>query len=273
MWDGYQLLLVMWMCSIDMIWVVLFYVVNLLGLFLVECWGGVIFDVVYCFLQECLWQWLCDICVWMLNLMMQMLLCVSNGVGYMNYFDNVVQEFVWQVVEIGVDVFCVFDSLNWVENMCVVMDVVVVLGKICEGMICYIGDIFDLQCVKYDLQYYIQMGYVLKDVGVYVLGLKDMVGFLKFVLVSLLVCVLKDEIGLLVYFYIYDIGGIGGVMIFVVVNVGVDVVDCVMDVLLGNISQLMLGLIVEVLCYIDRDIGFDIVVICEILNYWEVVCE
>lgn len=115
--------------------------------------------------------------------MMQMFLWVLNGVGYINYFDNVVQVFVKQVVDIGVDVFCVFDSLNWVENMCVVMDVVVDSGKICEGMICYIGDLFDLVWFKYDLKYYVGMVKEFEVVGVYVLGFKDMVGLLKLVVV------------------------------------------------------------------------------------------
>lgn len=203
--------------------------------------------------------------------MIQMLLCVFNGVGYINYLDNVVQSFVVEVVK-GIDVFCVFDSFNWVENMCVVMDVVVESGKICEGMVCYIGDIFDLNCVKYDIKYYVGMVKEFEVVGVYVLGFKDMVGLLKLVFVCLLICVLKEEIGLLIYFYIYDILGIVGVIILVVVDVGVDVVDVVMDVFFGGMLQFCMGLIVEVLCNMDCDMGFDIKVVCEISDYWEVVC-
>ena len=106
-------------------------------LFSMECWGGATFDVAYRFLQECPWQRLRDLRAAMPNVMSQMLLRASNGVGYTNYPDNVVQEFVRQAAQSGVDVFRVFDSLNWVENMRVAMDAVIESGKVCEGSICY----------------------------------------------------------------------------------------------------------------------------------------
>ena len=113
------------------------------SLFSVECWGGATFDVAYRFLQECPWQRLRDLRAAMPNLMTQMLLRASNGVGYTNYPDNVVQAFVEQAAETGVDVFRVFDSLNWVENMRVAMDAVIEADKVCEGAICYTGDMLD----------------------------------------------------------------------------------------------------------------------------------
>ncbi len=111
--------------------------------------------------------------------MTQMLLRASNGVGYTNYPDNVVQAFVKQAAVVGVDVFRVFDSLNWVENMRVAMDAVVEANKVCEGTICYTGDILDPDRAKYDLHYYTRMGRDLKAAGAHVLGLKDMAGLLK----------------------------------------------------------------------------------------------
>lgn len=271
--DGHQSLLATRMRSIDMIRVAPSYAANLPGLFSVECWGGATFDVAYRFLQECPWQRLRDIRARMPNLMTQMLLRASNGVGYTNYPDNVVQEFVRQAAETGVDVFRVFDSLNWVENMRVAMDAVVASGKICEGTICYTGDILDPQRAKYDLQYYIQMGHALKDAGAHVLGLKDMAGLLKPASASLLVRALKDEIGLPVHFHTHDTGGIGGATILAAANAGVDAVDCAMDALSGNTSQPTLGSIVEALRHTDRDTGLDIAAIREISNYWEAVRE
>jgi len=141
--DGHQSLLATRMRSIDMIKAAPAYAEKLPELFSVECWGGATFDVAYRFLQECPWQRLRDIRAAMPNIMTQMLLRGANGVGYTNYPDNVVQAFVQQAAESGVDVFRVFDSLNWVENMRVAMDAVQETGKICEGTICYTGNVLD----------------------------------------------------------------------------------------------------------------------------------
>ncbi len=141
--DGHQSLLATRMRSIDMIGAAPAYAQKMPNLFSVECWGGATFDVAYRFLQECPWQRLRDIRAAMPNIMTQMLLRASNGVGYTNYPDNVVQSFVAQAAASGVDVFRVFDSLNWVENMRVAMDAVVAAGKLCEGTICYTGDLLD----------------------------------------------------------------------------------------------------------------------------------
>ncbi|MGA0614733.1 pyruvate carboxylase [Paracoccus sp. KR1-242] len=269
--DGHQSLLATRMRSIDMIRVAPSYAANLPGLFSVECWGGATFDVAYRFLQECPWQRLRDIRTAMPNLMTQMLLRASNGVGYTNYPDNVVQEFVRQAAETGVDVFRVFDSLNWTPNMRVAMDAVVASGKICEGTICYTGDILDPDRAKYDLKYYVAMGRDLRDAGAHVLGLKDMAGLLKPAAASLLVKALKEEVGLPIHFHTHDTGGIGGATILAAAAAGVDAVDCAMDALSGNTSQPTLGSIVEALRHTDRDTGLDIGAIREISNYWESV--
>ena len=142
------------------------------------------------------------------NLMTQMLLRASNGVGYTNYPDNVVQAFVAQAAKSGVDVFRVFDSLNWVENMRVAMDAVIDSGKICEAAICYTGDLLDPTRSKYDLKYYVAMGKELRDAGAHVLGLKDMAGLLKPAAACALVKALKEEVGLPVHFHTHDTSGV-----------------------------------------------------------------
>ncbi|MGR3490768.1 MAG: pyruvate carboxylase, partial [Shimia sp.] len=152
--DGHQSLLATRMRSIDMIRVAPTYAANLPQLFSIECWGGATFDVAYRFLQECPWQRLRDIRQRVPNIMTQMLLRGANGVGYTNYPDNVVQFFVKQAAETGIDVFRVFDSLNWVENMRVAMDAVQANNKVCEGTICYTGDLGNPDRAKYDLKYY-----------------------------------------------------------------------------------------------------------------------
>jgi pyruvate carboxylase len=271
--DGHQSLLATRMRSIDMIRVAPSYAANLPQLFSVECWGGATFDVAYRFLQECPWQRLRDIRAQMPNLMTQMLLRASNGVGYTNYPDNVVQFFVKQAAETGVDVFRVFDSLNWVENMRVAMDAVIESGKICEGTVCYTGNMLDPDRSKYDLQYYVKTAQELKAAGAHVLGLKDMAGLLKPPAARILIKALKEEVGLPIHFHTHDTSGMGGATILAAADAGVDAVDCAMDALSGNTSQPTLGSVVEALAQTDRDTGLDIGAVRAISNYWERVRE
>ncbi|MDO6523969.1 pyruvate carboxylase [Shimia thalassica] len=267
--DGHQSLLATRMRSIDMIKAAPAYASNIPELFSVECWGGATFDVAYRFLQECPWQRLRDLRERMPNLLTQMLLRASNGVGYTNYPDNVVQEFVRQAAETGVDVFRVFDSLNWVENMRVAMDAVVESGKICEGTVCYTGDILNPDRAKYDLKYYVGMAKELEAAGAHVLGLKDMAGLLKPASAKALVTALKEEVGLPIHFHTHDTSGIAGATILAAADAGVDAVDAAMDAFSGGTSQACLGSIVEALRHTDRDTGLDITAVREISDYWE----
>ncbi|MGB7318089.1 MAG: pyruvate carboxylase [Planktotalea sp.] len=269
--DGHQSLLATRMRSIDMIKAAPAYASNLAPLFSVECWGGATFDVAYRFLQECPWQRLRDLRAAMPNVMTQMLLRASNGVGYTNYPDNVVQEFVRQAAETGVDVFRVFDSLNWVENMRVAMDAVVEANKVCEGTICYTGDILDPARAKYDLNYYVSMGKELKAAGAHVLGLKDMAGLLKPAAARVLVKALKEEVGLPIHFHTHDTSGIAGATILAAAEAGVDAADAAMDAFSGGTSQACLGSIVEALRHTERDTGLDIDAVREMSDYWEQV--
>ena len=269
--DGHQSLLATRMRSIDMIKVAPTYAANLPQLFSVECWGGATFDVAYRFLQECPWQRLRDLREAMPNLMTQMLLRGSNGVGYTNYPDNVVQFFVKRAAETGIDVFRVFDSLNWVENMRVAMDAVLETGKICEGTVCYTGDINDPDRAKYDLKYYVNMAKELRDAGSHVLGLKDMAGLLKPAAARILIRALKEEVGLPIHFHTHDTAGVACATILAAAEAGVDAVDCAMDALSGNTSQATLGSVVEALRHTDRDTGLDIKAIRAISDYWEAV--
>ncbi len=269
--DGHQSLLATRMRSIDMIKTAPAYAANLPGLFSVECWGGATFDVAYRFLQECPWQRLRDIRAAMPNVMTQMLLRGANGVGYTNYPDNVVQGFVHQAATSGVDIFRVFDSLNWVENMRVAMDAVQETGKICEGTICYTGNVLDPDRAKYDLKYYVDMAKKLEAAGAHVLGLKDMAGLLKPAAAAVLIPALKDAVDLPIHFHTHDTAGIASGTILTASAAGVDAVDCAMDALSGNTSQATLGTVVEALRFTERDTGLDIGAIREISDYWEAV--
>ncbi|MDH2329218.1 pyruvate carboxylase, partial [Cereibacter sp. SYSU M97828] len=269
--DGHQSLLATRMRSIDMIAAAPAYAANMGGLLSVECWGGATFDVAYRFLQECPWQRLRDIRAHLPNVMTQMLLRASNGVGYTNYPDNVVQGFVRQAAASGVDVFRVFDSLNWVPNMRVAMDAVVEAGKVCEGTLCYTGDILDPNRAKYDLNYYVALARDLQAAGAHVLGVKDMAGVLKPAAARVLIKALKEEIGLPIHFHTHDTGGLGGASILAAAEAGVDAVDAAMDAFSGGTSQPCLGSIVEALRGTDRDTGLDGTAIREISDYWGAV--
>ena len=271
--DGHQSLLATRMRSIDMINAAPAYATNMSQLFSVECWGGATFDVAYRFLQECPWQRLRDIRANMPNIMTQMLLRASNGVGYTNYPDNVVQSFVAQAATSGVDVFRVFDSLNWVENMRVAMDAVVEADKICEGTICYTGDMLDPARSKYDLKYYVGMAKELESAGAHVLGLKDMAGLLKPAAATALITALKSETDLPIHFHTHDTSGAAIATVLAASAAGVNVVDAAMDAFSGNTSQPTLGSIVESLKGSDRDTGLDARAIREISNYFEQVRE
>ena len=268
--DGHQSLLATRMRSLDMIKAAPAYASLLPELFSIECWGGATFDVAYRFLQESPWQRLRDIRGHMPNLMTQMLLRASNGVGYTTYPDNVVESFVAEAAK-GIDVFRVFDSLNWVENMRIAIDAVNASGKICEASICYTGDILNPDRAKYDLNYYVSIAKELKQSGAHVLGLKDMAGLMKPIAAKILVKTLKEEVGLPIHFHTHDTSGLAGATILAAAEAGVDAVDAAMDSFSGGTSQPCLGSLVEALKNTDKDTELDIDAIHNLSGYWEQV--
>ncbi len=267
--DAHQSLLATRMRSIDMIGAAKSYAHNLPELFSMECWGGATFDVAYRFLQEDPWHRLRTLRDNMPNLLTQMLLRASNAVGYTNYPDNVVQNFIHRAVENGVDVFRVFDSLNWTENMQLAIETVIDSGKICEGTICYTGDILNPERTKYDLDYYIRMARDLQSMGIHILGLKDMAGLLKPESARILIAAVKAETGLPIHFHTHDTSGVAAATVLAACEAGADVVDGAMDALSGGTSQPCLGSIVEALRHTKRDTGLDIEAIREVSDYWQ----
>ncbi len=269
--DAHQSLLATRMRSFDMIQIAESYAADLPELFSLECWGGATFDVSMRFLQECPWERLRRIRKRVPNIMLQMLLRASNGVGYTNYPDNVVREFTLQAARSGIDVFRVFDSLNWVENMRVAMDAVLEADKVCEAVVCYTGDILDPQRSKYDLEYFTTMARQLAGAGAHVIGLKDMAGLLKPAAATILIKALKEETGLPVHFHTHDTSGIAAATVLAAVDAGVDAVDAAMDSFSGMTSQPNLGSIVEALRNTERDSGLDPSTVRQFSDYWESV--
>jgi len=267
--DAHQSLLATRMRGYDMAIVADAYAHHMSNLFSLECWGGATFDVAMRFLNECPWMRLHSLKQRTPNILLQMLLRGANGVGYTSYPDNVVRSFVRQAAESGVDVFRVFDSLNWVENMRVSMDAVIESGKLCEAVVCYTGDIFDESRPKFNLDYYIKMARELKAAGTHILGIKDMAGLLKPAQARVLVKALKDETGLPIHFHTHDTSGISAATVLAAAEAGCDAVDAAMDSFSGLTSQPNLGSIVSALRFSERDSGLDPAAIRRFSDYWE----
>ncbi|MCB9992338.1 MAG: pyruvate carboxylase [Hyphomicrobiaceae bacterium] len=269
--DAHQSLLATRMRTHDIAGAAEAYSRGLPNLFSLECWGGATFDVAMRFLNEDPWERLARIREKAPNILTQMLLRGSNGVGYTNYPDNVVKFFVRQAAEGGVDVFRVFDCLNWVENMRVSMDAVIEANKVCEGVVCYTGDMLDPDRAKYDLKYYVGLAKELEAAGAHVLGIKDMAGLCKPTAAKKLVETLKQEVGLPIHFHTHDTSGAAAASVLAAVEAGVDAVDAAMDSFSGMTSQPCLGSLVAALKGTDRDPELDQKAIREISFYWECV--
>lgn len=269
--DGHQSLLATRMRTFDIARVAGTYARALPQLLSLECWGGATFDVSMRFLTEDPWERLALIREAAPNLLLQMLLRGANGVGYTNYPDNVVKYFVRQAAKGGIDLFRVFDCLNWVENMRVSMDAVIEENKLCEAAICYTGDILNSARPKYDLKYYADLAVELEKAGAHIIAVKDMAGLLKPGAAKVLFKALRDATDLPIHFHTHDTSGIAAATVLAAVEAGVDAVDAAMDALSGNTSQPCLGSIVEALSGSERDPGLDPEWIRRISFYWEAV--
>jgi pyruvate carboxylase len=269
--DGHQSLLATRMRTYDIAAIAGTYSKALPNLFSLECWGGATFDVSMRFLTEDPWERLALIRQNAPNFILQMLLRGANGVGYKNYPDNVVRYFVRQAAKGGIDLFRVFDCLNWVENMRVSMDAVIEENKLCEAVICYTGDILNSARPKYDLKYYVDLAKQLEKAGAHIIAVKDMAGLLKPAAARVLFRELKQATSLPIHFHTHDTSGISAATVLAAVEAGVDAVDAAMDAFSGNTSQPCLGSIVEALSGTERDPGLDPAWIRRISFYWEAV--
>ena len=269
--DGHQSLLATRMRTFDIAGIASVYARALPQLLSLECWGGATFDVSMRFLTEDPWERLSKVREAAPNVLLQMLLRGANGVGYTNYPDNVVRFFVRQAAQGGVDLFRVFDCLNWVENMHVAMDAVIEEGKLCEAAICYTGDILDPNRAKYDLTYYVNLAKELEGAGAHIIALKDMAGLLKPAAAKVLFRALREATDLPIHFHTHDTSGISAATVLAAVDAGVDAIDAAMDAFSGGTSQPCLGSIVEALKGDARDTGLDTEWIRRISFYWEAV--
>jgi pyruvate carboxylase len=269
--DAHQSLLATRFRTQDMTAIAPYYAALLPELFSVECWGGATFDVAMRFLREDPWARLADLRAAMPNLLLQMLFRSANAVGYTNYPDNVVRYFVEQAAKAGIDVFRVFDCLNWTPNMKVAIEAVRRTDRLCEAAICYTGNLNNPRETKYDLAYYLGIARELKRLGAHVIGIKDMAGLCQPRAAFTLVKALKEEVGLPVHFHTHDTSGIAAASVLAAIDAGADAVDGAVDAMSGLTSQANLGSIIESLKFGPRDAGIDTDHLRLISTYWEQV--
>ena len=236
--------------------------------FSLEMWGGATFDTAYRFLHESPWERLDMLREKIPNIPFQMLLRGSNAVGYANFPDNLVQEFVKEAARSGIDIFRVFDSLNWLPGMEVAMEEVLKQGKLLEATMCYTGDILDPKRDKYTLKYYVDLAKELERRGAHLLCIKDMSGLLKPYAAKKLITTLKQEVGLPIHLHTHDTTGNQVATYLMAAEAGVDIVDCATASLSSLTSQPSLSAVVASLEGHERDTGLDLREVQRLDNYW-----
>ena len=239
------------------------------NLFSFEMWGGATFDVAYRFLKEDPWERLKLLREQSPNVLFQMLLRGANAVGYTNYPDNVIRSFVAQAAKSGMDVFRIFDSLNWIEGMRVAIDSVREADKVAEATICYTGDILDKSRRKYDLAYYVKMAKELEQAGSHILAIKDMAGVLKPEAAYQLVASLKDAVDMPIHLHTHDCSGNGVYLYTRAIEAGVDIVDVALSSMGGMTSQPSANTLYYALEGNARQPKVDIKALTELSRYWE----
>jgi pyruvate carboxylase len=271
--DAHQSLLATRFRTIDLVNIADAYARLCPQLFSIEMWGGATFDTSLRFLKECPWDRLVQLRERIPNILFQMLLRASNAVGYTNYPDNVVVEFVKEAASAGIDVFRVFDSLNWAPNMQVAMNAVLQTGAICEAAICYTGDILNPNRTKYDLKYYVYLAKELEAMGAHILAIKDMAGLCKPHAAAVLIRTLRQEVGIPIHFHTHDTAGMQAASVIFASHVGLDIADAAVAPMSGGTSQPNFNALVEDLRFTDRSSGIASETVDGLARYWEVVRE
>ncbi len=241
------------------------------GLFSLEMWGGATFDTTMRFLGEDPWARLRQLRQAIPNICFQMLFRGSNAVGYSNYPDNVVTGFIRHAAEAGIDLFRIFDSLNYLPSLRAAMAAVRETSAICEGTICYTGDILDERRDKYSLKYYVALARELEKMGAHFLAIKDMAGLCRPYAARKLVKALREEIGLPIHFHTHDTSGISAASVLQASDSGVDVVDLAIASMSGSTSQPNLNSVVAALEHTPRATHLDLGSLNEYSDYWEKV--
>ena len=272
--DAHQSLLATRMRTFDMLKVAEGYAKNNPNIFSMEVWGGATFDVCMRFLQENPWERLQLLRKAMPNVLLQMLIRGSNGVGYTAYSDNLIEKFVEQSWENGVDIFRIFDSLNWMQSIAPCIEHVRNrTNGLAEGAICYTGDILNPKNTKYNLKYYTTLAKDIENAGAHILAIKDMAGLLKPYAAFELVSALKQTVNIPIHLHTHDTSSIQSASYLKAIEAGVDVVDVALGGLSGLTSQPNFNSVVEMMKFNERESNLNIDSLNEYSNYWETVRE
>ncbi len=240
-------------------------------LFSLEMWGGATFDTAYRFLHESPWDRLEELRKRIPNVLFQMLFRGANAVGYKNYPDNVIREFVRESSASGIDVFRIFDSLNWLKGIEVALDEVLKCNKLAEVTLCYTGDILNQKKDKYSLKYYVEKAKEIERMGAHILAIKDMSALLKPYAAAKLVRALKDEISIPIHLHTHDTTGNGGATVLMAADAGVDIVDAALNSMAGLTSQPAMNSLVAALSNTERDTEIDYKGLQKLSDYWAIV--
>ena len=268
--DAHQSLIATRMRTRDMLRIADAYSRGLPGLFSLEMWGGATFDTAMRFLKECPWERLRQLRERVPGILFQMLFRGSNAVGYSNYPDNVVAGFVKHSADSGMDIFRIFDSLNYLPNMQVAMEAARDHGKVlCEAALCYSGDILDEKRDKFSLSYYLKKAKELESMGAHILAIKDMAGLCKPQAAYNLVDALKQEISIPIHFHTHDTSGLNAASVIAAARAGVDIVDLAMASMSGSTSQPNLNSVCASLANSELDPQLDFDTLNDISDYWE----
>jgi pyruvate carboxylase len=269
--DAHQSLLATRVRSFDMLAVAPAVAWRTPRLFSLEMWGGATFDTAMRFLREDPWERLRQLRQRVPNICFQMLFRGANAVGYSNYPDNVVKGFVRHAAAAGIDIFRIFDSLNYTPNLKAAMEAAQETHAVCEAAICYTGDILDPQRTKYSLRYYLKLARELEKMGAHFLCIKDMAGLCRPFAARALVKALKEQTALPIHFHTHDTSGVNAASVLQASEAGVDVVDLAIASMSGSTSQPNLNSIVAALRHTPRDTGLDLAALDEFSDYWEKV--
>ena len=272
--DAHQSLLATRMRTTDMLKVAEGFAKNHPEVFSMEVWGGATFDVCMRFLKENPWERLQLLRKAMPNVLLQMLIRGSNGVGYTAYPDNLIEKFVQESWENGIDIFRIFDSQNWMKSIAPCIEHVrKKTDGLAEGAMCYTGDILDPNRTKYTLDYYIQLAKDIENAGAHILAIKDMAGLLKPYAASELVSALKTEVNIPIHLHTHDTSSIQSATYIKAIEAGVDVIDVALAGLSGLTSQPNFNSMVEALRYHGRENKMNVEKLNEYSNYWTNVRE
>lgn len=267
--DAHQSLLATRVRSQDMFQIADYKARMMDNFFSFELWGGATFDVAYRFLKEDPWARLEKLRQQMPNVLFQMLFRGANAVGYKNYPDNLIREFIRESANSGIDVFRIFDSLNWIKGMEIAIDEVRQSGKIAEAAICYTGDILDSSRSKYSVQYYKEMAKELEAQGAHILAIKDMAGLLKPEAAYRLITELKETTDLPIHLHTHDTSGNGVYTYAKAIEAGVDIIDTALGSMSGLTSQPSINSLYYAMKGSNREIKVDIDALEKLSSYWE----